>query len=325
MYHLVLVLLVAATAVVKGADWFVLSAAWMARRTGRTEMAVGATLVAVATTLPELAFSTHASWNHHPGLALGNALGSSMVNGGLILGAMVAIQGFTWTGREFGRRCAGLLGASVLMSLLAGDGEISRAGGAVLLGPAGAGALLALGRGWGGAGGRRAASTSAGAGASRAAAPPPGGAGDAAGQVLRFLFGAMLIAVGSRYLVSAGSQLAAAAGLRQAAAGLALVSAGTSLPELATAAAARWRGHSQLAVGNLLGASTLNLTLVPGLSALVRPLAVEPAAAWAHLPLVAALSLLLLLFGTVRRRLGRAEGITLLALFLLHLALVFRA
>jgi cation:H+ antiporter len=321
LHSLVLILLVAATAVVKGADWFVESAVWIARRTGMSEMVIGATLVSVATTLPETAVSTFASWRGHPELALGNALGSCVVNGGLILGLASLLSGFTRVGGEFARRCATLFAAAALLGLVASGGEITRVGGLALLGFIGAGGWMV----W-----RRAVRQAQAASGLGVISPDDRGKGGPvpdedrpAAHVLRFVFGAALIALGSRYMVSAGSALAVALGMSESAVGLTLVSAGTSLPELATAIAAALRGHSELSLGNLLGASTLNLTMVLGLAALANPLPVDQATLSVHLPLVATLTLLLLLFGVLRRGLGKPEGLTLLVLYAWYLALIF--
>jgi len=315
-------MLVAATAVVKGADWFVESAVWIAGRTGMSEMTVGATLVAVATTLPETAVSTYASWAGHPELALGNALGSCLANGALILGFTAILGRFTPVGRDFTGRCVALMLIVALLAAVSGGGEINRVGALLLLTVVGAIAWSASRRASRAASGRGDHIAEGTGGSDR-----PGKVEETNGSIsylLKFLFGAALIGIGSRYLVSAGTSLALALGMSEAVIGLTLIAIGTSLPELATSIAAGVRGHTQLALGNLLGANMLNLTLVLGLAGLVRPLPVDHASVTVHLPLVAALTVLLLLFAVSRRGLGRPEGATLLVLYGSYLVMLLR-
>ena len=307
LFSLILVILIGATAVVKGAVWFVEAAAWIARRTGFSELTVGATVVALATTLPEAVVSAYAAWAGHPGLSLGNALGSCLANGALILGAAALLGGFIAAGPDLGPYCLVLLGLLGKLAWLVRAGWLNRSGAALLLA---LGAITACQVWWWSSRHRTIPS------------PAPVEQGPApAGQLLRFCLGAGLVGLGSRFLVVAAGQLAMLIGLEEAVIGLTVVSLGTSLPELATTVAAVVSKHQGLALGNLLGANLLNLTLVPGLAGLIRPLPVGPAARAVYLPLVASLTVLLLVFAVFRRGLGRPEGATLLVLYGLFLAL----
>lgn len=308
-YSVYLVFLIAVTAVVKGADWFVESALWVVRRTGHSEVAIGATLVSLATTLPEATVSAYAAWSGHPELAAGNAIGSCTVNFGLILGLGVLVSGFVPTPRGFTWGAIGVTGLVALVGVLSMDGSIGRSDGMVLL-------FLACGAMWLAVRGRE-------RGKSRRA---PGSAeeeeGTAASHLVKFVFGVALIVIGSRFLVSTGSELAIRLGLSESAIGLTLIALGTSLPELATAIAAGLRGHAQLALGNLVGANALNLTLVLGLSGLLRPVPIAATVRGFDLPVVALFMGLAAVFVAVRRGVGRPEGGTLFVLYVIYVFLL---
>lgn len=306
-YSVYLIFLIAVTAVVKGADWFVESSLWVVRRTGMSEVAVGATLVSLATTLPESTVSAYASWAGHPELALGNAVGSCSVNFGFILGLGLLVSGFVPAPRGFIWGATGVTGLVVLVGVLSLDGSIGRPDALLLL-------LLACVAMWLAVRGRERSAAARGP-------TPRDGEGTAASHLVRFVFSVALIVIGSRFLVSSGSELARRLGLSEMAVGLTLVALGTSLPELATAIAAGIKGHAQLALGNLVGANALCLTLVLGLSGLLRPVPVGAAVRGFDFPVVALLMALTALFVAVRRGVGRAEGATLFVIYLIYVFL----
>src|SRR5690554_4095515 len=96
-----LMFIVGLVLVIKGADWFVEAAVWMAKKTGMPEVLVGATIVSVGTTLPELAVSTFSSFTGYPDVALGNAVGSCIFNIAVILGLSIAIRPLEIEGKLF--------------------------------------------------------------------------------------------------------------------------------------------------------------------------------------------------------------------------------
>ncbi len=285
---------------------------WLAQRIGISELACGATIVSFGTTLPEAAVSTYASWSGHPELALGNALGSCMANGALILGVSVVLAGFTRAGPDFRRRCLQLLLVSAGIFVVSRHGALGRLASLVLL-------LVMI---WSTASALR--STNDGRVASRPAESLPGEEHEKGGQVLRLLAGSLMIALGSRLLVGAATQLAAGLGVSESVIGLSLVAVGTSLPELATAVTAGARAHGQLALGNVLGANFLNLTLVLGLAGVIRPVPVDQIARTSYLPIFALLTLALWAMAKWRRGFGRFHGAILLGAYALYIMSLWR-
>ncbi|MFZ5366092.1 MAG: sodium:calcium antiporter [Patescibacteria group bacterium] len=221
------------------------------------EMVVGATLVSLITTMPENLVSIFASVSAHRGLALGDVVGSGLVNLGLIFG-IVLLAGHGQGEKEGrGRRRSLILFCLVLLiSLwLLIFGKIGSYGGAALI----LAAFVFLGYTfW---------YTLKESGESlkiieiKLETHPK--------VIFKFFLGALLLILGARFLVSSGVSLAQILGLPEILIGITLVAVGTSLPELATALTALFSGHEKLSLGNLTGATVLTFTLALGLVAVI--------------------------------------------------------
>lgn len=329
-HALYLVLLVAATAVVKGAGWLVEAASALAERYYLSESLAGLTAVALAASAPDAVLAVRASLAGEPGLAAGLAVGGCAANIGLVLGLGLLAFGLAPAGRPAARQAVAVAVTGLIAAYQVRDGSLSRPEGVCLLMVFCAAAGLCwrawLAARWSPAGGCGRTPgggrlTPGGGRGGRRTAP-----GNPAGRPVlpRLALGCLFLAIGSRYVVSAGGSLAAHLGLPPEVAGLTTVSAGTCVPEAAAALAAVARGWPEMALGCLAGAAVVNLSLVMGLSGVVRPFPVAAGTALLHLPLVILLALLLAVFGAVRRTLGRPEGAAFLAVYLAYLWLVLR-
>lgn len=287
-----------------GARLFVESAVRLARRIGLSELAIGLTVVAVGTSLPELTVSAEAALVGAGDIAIGNVIGSNVYNLAFILG-FITLFGAIAVPRTLARRDGIVLfGATALAALLLVDLRLGRFEAAVLM-LALAGYLLAL--------------TRAGAG------PVVDGDED---RVFRprdpaLLIGGLVIVLTSGHLlVSAAVDLARAVGLSEWAIGATVVAAGTSTPEFAVSVLALWRGQVGVSVGNLLGSNVFNALGVLGVAGLIQPLSVDSAA-------LADLGWLLAVTGFVTvalwsgHRLSRGEGGVLVGSELTRWALDF--
>jgi len=300
---------IGAAAVIKGADYFTDGAICLARVTGVSEVIIGATVVSLATTLPEFSVSTYAALKGHTDMAAGNALGSVLCNTGLILGGSVLVRGFFTDRRLFRQEGGFMLLAAVLTLIMALDGQITRGEGGILL------AVFVL----------YVAMATFNAviqsRASEAAACDDGGARPARrGGMGFFILGGLMVGLGSRLLVNSGMNIAVSVGVSEMFLGLTLVAVGTSLPELVTAVVALAKGHQGLSVGNILGANFLNLTWVMGTAAAVRGVPVSAVTSGLDLPAVLVSLGLLLWFARTTDRLDRWEGGVLLGTYALYVA-----
>ncbi|WP_122090512.1 calcium/sodium antiporter [Halalkalicoccus subterraneus] len=286
-----------------GARLFVGSAASLARRLGISELAIGLTVVAVGTSLPEVAVTVEAALTGAGDIAVGNVIGSNVFNLALILG-FLALFGAITIPRSLARRDGIVLfGASALAALALVDLRLGRLEAAVLVFALG-GYLFSLAR----AGG--APTTEGEDGPFRARDP------------VLLVAGLALVLVSGTVLVDAAVTLARAAGISEWAIGATVVAAGTSTPEFAVSVLALRRGQVEVSVGNLLGSNVFNALGVLGIAGLVRPLTIDPAA-------LSELGWLLVVTGFVTvslwsgHRLSRAEGGALVGSELARWALGF--
>ncbi len=287
-----------------GGDSIIKGAAGLSRRLGASPFAAGLILVTVATSLPELAVNLHAVWQGHTGLALGNAVGSNVVNIGLTLGAAAVAAPLLVRWRALSPLLGLLLAGTVVVALLGLDGTLSRIEGIGLLVAFVAVLAFDLTRRRDVAPELRAeieafTETRAGLGLNLA----------------RFAIAAALLYYGARFVVDGALGLGPALGMSPLLLGLLPVAIGTALPEVAAAIAAARRGQGDMVLGHVIGASLFNLLVVVGGMAVLRPLPVP--ASFVRLEWPAAFVFALMLVPMLRGdlRLERREGGVLLAAF----------
>lgn len=298
-----------------GADWLVGAATAIARRLGVSPLLVGLTVVALGTSLPELFVGVRAALGSHAGISLGNVVGANALNIGLILGTAALIRPLAVELRVLKWDLPAMLAATILMAVLAADGEVSRAEAALLL--AGMAAYIGLNV----ALAHRERSTRA-VEHFEAGVEAPGASAwrDAA----RGAGGIAALAVGAELLIGGALAIAAAFGASEGIVGLTLVAAGTTLPELVTAVVAAARRQGDIAFGNVIGSNIANALAVVGAAAAIRPL---PAAdlGWTALGGMLVLSALSVPVMWRGFRVTRAEGALLIAGYFAFLALNIRA
>ena len=294
--------------IIKGGDLFVDAAVWLARVSNIPPVIVGATVVSLATTLPELLVSLLAAAQGKAGLAIGNAVGSVTANLGLILGAAIFFAPFHIRRQEYW--CRGLLMAAAIAVLFffSKSGTLSISGSLLLLGIY----MLSV---WDSICGARKEITSTTQQAGLRELPQNTG---------KFLLGIGGILWGARLLVRNGSALALLLGVPESVVGVTLVAVGTSLPELVTAITALSKGEGALSVGNILGANLIDTTLILPLCTLIsgHSLVFSTQSLLLDLPICLLMALIAVLPALLRERFSRAQGALMLGLYLGYLVLV---
>ncbi len=293
------------------ADRFVLGASATARDLGVSPLVVGLVVVGFATSSPEMLVAGFAAWQGNPGLGIGNAVGSNIANIALILGVSAILRPLISSSNILTRELPLLVGVTAVAVLLMLDGGLSRGNGVLLL-LLMAGALAFILR--------------------QAVSQQKGDdplAAELSGQIpselpLRhaifwLVLGFVLLMLSSRMLVWGGVNIAETLGVSDLVIGLTIVAVGTSLPELAAAAAAVLKGEHDLVLGNVIGSNLFNTLAVLGLPALIAPGAIPPEVLTRDLPVMCVLTLLLVptLFHRRGRsgRIGRVVGVLLVAGF----------
>lgn len=293
-----------------GGETAVKGVSGLAQRWGLSAFRAGLLLMAVATSLPELAVNLRALSQGVPELALGNAVGSSIVNLGLTLGLAALCAPLLVQARLLAPLLLALIGVSALLAVLELDGRIGAIDGALLL-VAFFATMLWM---W-----RRASTETeqvreriAQAAISRTVLWL---------NVVRLVLAIFLLGYGARYVLQAAQLLGQAWALTPLMTGLLPVAIATALPEAAAAIVAARRGQADMVLGHVLGSSVFNLTVIVGGMALVAPLALP--ASFVRLELPAAIALAVVLYPMLRGdlRISRGEGAVLLLAFCGWLAL----
>ena len=297
---------------IAGAEGLVRGASALARRAGISPLVVGLTVVAFGTSAPELAVSVGGSLSGNSGVAVGNIVGSNVMNVLLILGLSAVIAPLVVRSQLVRFDVPLLVGVSVAAWVMAATGNlVSRVEGLILVA-----ALVAY-------------LTIVFVGAKRGQAPPTvdvdapatGGIGTNALLVAGGLLG---LTLGARWLVQGAVAAAEAYGVSDLVIGLTVVAIGTSLPEIATSVLAGIRGERDVAVGNVVGSNLFNLMCVLGLTAVLPPAGVEVEAAAVNfdLPVMVAVTFACLPMFFTGGRISRGEGAVLLGYFAAYLAYV---
>lgn len=288
----VVLLVVGAGALWYGAERFVEGAVKLARGIGVPELVVGVVVVGIGTSLPEVVASTAAALQGRGDLAVGNAVGSNLVNLGVVLGAVALVTPLR-ARRPLRRRDAPvMLAATVAVALVLRDLRLTRGEGLVLLGGLIAYLIVLVVLG---------GSTEESQHGGRPREPP------AVGTILVTGGGLALVLLGADQLVAAAVRLSLAVGVSEWVVGETVVALGTSSPELAAAVAAARAGYPELAAGNVVGSCIFNALGVVGLTAVLAAGPVTPAATATTLWLVG-LTLLVTVLLYTGRRLTRLEG-----------------
>lgn len=292
-------------AIVKGADWFTDAAVWIAEKTGIPRVIIGATIVSLATTLPEFAVSVYASWDGHAEMALGNAIGSNIFNIGLILGVSLLIQSFPPDRSVFFKKILFLITSGSLAFILAYDGQLTSTDSfvlfAILLGYI---AFLII-------------HSRAHKNLDHSAKPT----GSTPMNILKFVGGSTIVVIGSRLVVDSGVWIAEYFQVPEIIIALTLVALGTSLPELVTCLTSTLKGYQELSVGNIIGAGILNLSWVIATAAIVNPIPTTKDNLIWDFPFMLVLIILMMIFGLTKKRLSRLEGFVFLLIYVAYITI----
>lgn len=310
----ILLFVVGLVMLIKGGDWFVDGASGIARRFRLPELLIGATVVSIGTTLPEVMVSAQGAMAGSGGMAYGNAVGSIICNTSLIAAITIAVKPSKVERRTLVVPVAFFfVAAAFYMSVAYFSGEFSRTVGVILL----MGFIVYI-------------CTTLWQMKKNPSVDGEDGQEDeeqkestVAKEVFFLIIGAVLIAIGARLLVDNGTIIAEELGVPDTVIALTFVALGTSLPELVTAITSLMKGHGALSLGNIIGANLFNFVLVSGVATVISPFPVPaestiagmPASLVLDLPVMLCVMLILTVPALVRQKLSRAQGIILLCIY----------
>lgn len=325
----VLLFVVGLVCLIKGGDWFVDGAAGIATKFNMPQILVGATVVSIGTTLPEVMVSASSAISGHGEIAYGNAIGSIICNTALIAAITIAVRPAAVDRATLVVPTFFFFAAATFYCAVAYiSGTFSRTTGILLLTIFVIYMVVTV---------RSALKSNAGDAPQMADAS--GSSDDTKEKqekpfwllIVLMVIGAALIAVGADLLVDNGTLIAAAMGVPESVIALTFVALGTSLPELVTAITSLAKGFGALSLGNVIGANLFNLVLVCGVSSALSPFDVPvtkrigtlPASFVIDIPLMFAVMAFVTIPALVRGKLSRIQGIILLIVYVTFIAFQF--
>lgn len=346
MLFSVLMLAIGFVVLIKGGDWFVDGATGIARRFHLPEILIGATVVSIGTTLPEVMVSAGAAAQGSGSIAYGNALGSIICNTALIAALTIAIKPGAAARKSLKVPVAFFFGAAAIYCAVSYIfGEFSRVTGIILLSifviymvttvirmkKSGAdletvqaeeeqGALTSE------------AELEAKSGEDHVVESKEDGTKDSLlKDIFLLILGAVLIAVGADLLVDHATIIATELGVSEKVIGLTIVALGTSLPEFVTAVTSLIKGHGSLSLGNIIGANLFNLVLVSGVAITINPFELPVSglinginsSLIIDIPVMLAVMLILTVPTLIKEKLSRWQGISLLGIYVAFCVLQF--
>ena len=295
-----------------GADRFVHGAAAAARNLGVAPLLIGLTIVAFATSAPEILVSVFASLKGQPLLAIGNAIGSNIVNIGLVLGCVAILRPIKLRSATLRREMPALLAVSLLTVSLFLDSHLSRIDGLVML----TGLVIVMI--WLARLGIRSPASDPIQKEYEAEIPKGVAMPNA---IVWLVIGLITLLLGAHLLVKGSLSIAEYYNVSKVVIGILLVAFGTSLPELAVSMVSAMKGEYGLAIGNIVGSNIFNLLGVIGVAATISPMEVQQSVLSVHVFVMVAFTLVLFAMTydyDGKSELSRIEGIALLAAFIAY-------
>lgn len=293
---------------IKGADWFVDGAAGIADRLGVPQLVIGLTIVAMGTSAPEAAISISAALHDGAGIAVGNIVGSNILNILIILGITSLITPLAVRQSTVRVEIPFMVAVTAIFTALGlwganPDGSLDRLDGVILT------ALFLCYLAYLFVIARRHGDENLPASQQEQHTPT-----SLPKLLLLLVCGMVIIVAGSNLTVNAATEIASFFGISQRIIGLTIVALGTSLPELVTCIMAAFKKNADIAIGNIIGSNIFNILFVGGVSSLITRIPYQADFRFDSLVSIgSALLLLLCIICSRRRRLGRLGGALLLA------------
>lgn len=282
-----------------GADHLVRAGSAIAAYFRISPLIIGLTIVSFGTSFPEFAASFMGALHGRTDISLGNVVGSNICNLGLVLGAAAITRPIRVQSGLIRREIPFVLAVSILTWIMVSNGVIQRLEGLMLA------ALFCLFLWYCIAWAKREAGISDGM--------PAVAVMSAAQNTMRLVLGLGALFAGAELVIRSAVAMAERFQISEAVIGLTLVAFGTSLPELVTSVVAMKNGEGDIGLGNILGSNIFNLLFVLGVTAAVRPVTASPLFFRTDIPVMLALTVLLLPMARTQLRISRREGLFLLS------------
>ena len=297
--------------IVKGGDWFVDAASWFAEISGIPKFIVGATIVSLATTLPELLVSVFAAAEGSVDISVGNAVGSVTANLGLIMGISIVCIPAVIKRRQMAPKAIMMLAAAAVLVV---SGLLWKSVGLI---PS---IILMLSFAFYIYENIVSAKRSTDQPIVELSDSTTVKKKDVTKNIIMFVLGAVGIVAGAQLLVNEGTELAKLFGVPERIIGVTLIAVGTSLPELVTTLTAIAKKQSSLSIGNIIGANIIDLTLILPVSSLIsgKALPIASASAYIDIPICLLIGLVAVIPALISKKFNRLQGISMLLIYIVY-------
>ncbi len=294
-----------------GAEYLVSGSSRLALSFGIRPLIIGMTVVAFATSMPEMLVSLFAAFKGSSDIAAGNIVGSNIANIGLILGVAALLSPIVVASRTLKREFPYMLGATGLLYLLILDLRLGFYDGLLLFLLLLVFIVYCIRSARGGENGRAGTATVYEEKKHRAR------------DVVFIVVGIIGLGVGAELMVRSAVSIARSFGISELIIGVSIVALGTSLPELAASMMSAWKGEMDISIGNVIGSNIFNILFVLGICPMIRPLVIEPTILVFQMPVMMAFSIGLVYLVYRHGGLRRQQGGVLLAAYLVFIASLF--
>lgn len=309
----VLLLALGIVFIIKGGDFFVDASVWVAEVLKMPKFLIGATIVSIATTLPEMIVSIIAVVGGNFAISIGNALGSVTANTGLILAISAIFVGGVINRRDFGIKAILIMVATVIIFIFGLTGIFGILPSVLLL------VILIYYMYETAASAKRSIETIEEREATNEKAEPK----KIIINIIKFVVGAAGIVLGADLLVENAKLLASAIGVSDGIIAITIVAIGTSLPELITTITSITKKQGDLGVGNIIGANIIDLVLILPICSFISKgqLIIEPQSMFLDIPASLVISLVAVVPALIFKKFTKVQGFIMLALYILYIVL----
>lgn len=283
---------------VKGGDWTIDNAVFVAEKAGLSKFFIAATIVAFGTSAPELFTSINSNLSGYPGIAVGNVIGSNIANVLFVVAVSAMIAPLVFDYKEMRVDTMVMIGATVAMVIAILYGILPRWGGMIMVAAIVAYIVYQFKA-------HKLDVESAATDADPASMPG-----------LMLVVGIVTLLVGSEILVQGAVAGGVALGVPEAVIGVTMIAFGTSLPELTACVAAARKNHSDMIIGGIIGSNIFNILSVMAFAAITKPLVIDSRFASFDMPIVVAVTVLFSIFLLFLGRIGRVTGALMAAGYL---------
>ncbi len=311
----IILLIIGLIVLIAGGDYLVRGASSIALRIRLSPLVVGLTIVAFGTSAPELLISIQSALKGSPDIAVGNVIGSNICNLALVLGMAALIQPVKVMPNSIRIDWPVTMGASILLYLLARNGILGPVEGVFFMVILTVYLFLII---------RESRKSEKLALELLPESEIPETPSKQIWKDLVYMgIGGVGLYYGSDWFVNSAKELAITLGVEERVVGLTVVAFGTSLPELVTAAIASYRGHSDLALGNLMGSNIFNIFSILGITSIITSIPINEKILNQDIIWMMLVTLMILPIMVIRREVGRTDGLVLLTVYGIYVYTVF--